>query len=251
MTLGALDVKDQLNALGGELSDRLADFQKLLEIVPQYGELTEKFIDKTFASQELLISNVKDIMQMATRFAEKGFELKATVSNQAQALSTQLAAPETSKALADRILLMATQIGVMADRIGEMADRILFMADKIVEFGNKILYTLQLIVYMEQMMINLGTLIHEMIKTLSETILTLSASAMGQQATLQQQGTHKVERKQPLELMYENMNLMLQNMHEFSLKLLEQETEQNKNQLKIRRQHKAQRRETFKANDKL
>ncbi len=176
----------------------------------------------------------EEALKLAYEFAKHGMDLGAAFATRGMELGYEFASKgEEVGPMANRILFMAVQIGVMADRIGEMADRILFMADKIGEFGDRIVYVSQLIIYTEQMIINESVLIARVISMLTEQILAFIALADGNNEFLAGRTEHfKADRS--LELIYENMNLMLKNMHEYSLRVIDKQSADRQNELKVR-----------------
>lgn len=240
----------QILSMVDGLEKHLQELNKLaLEAQPQCGKITESLMPNVFSCEENRQSLAKECCLRAADFAERGMELGYLFASEGMELGYLFASKgEEVGPMANRILFMATQIGVMADRIGEMADRILFMADKIVAFGNKIIYVSQLIVYTEQLITNVGVLITETIRIVSDLILTLVALVIGNDTYLQSR-CDCLKSTWPLPLIYENMNLMLRNMHEFSLKLLEGESQDKENELKVRMLQIRLREETLRANE--
>lgn len=244
------DVVEHIMSLVNDLSQHLQEFQKLtLDVKPRCGEITDKHLPSLFDAHGDCRRLAESGMTYAAQFAEKGMELGYLFASQGMELGYEFASKgEEVGPMANRILFMATQIGEMADRIGEMADRILFMADKIVEFGNRIVYVAQLIVYTEQLIVNVGVLMNDTFRIISDLILTLVALSTGNDTFLQQRVEY-LQASQSLHLIYENMNLMLNNMHEFSLKMLENEDRQHQNELKVRELQIKLREETKRANE--
>jgi len=232
------------------LEQHIHELNKLvLEVNPKCGHITETLMPKILSSEEDLQSSAKECCLRAADFAEKGMELGYLFASRGMELGYQFASKgEEVGPMANRILFMATQIGVMADRIGEMADRILFMGDRVVAFGNRITYVSQLIIYTEQLIVNVGVLITETTRIASDLMLTLVALVMNNETFLQNR-CECLKNTWPLPLIYENMNIMLHNMHEFSLKQLESETRDKENELKVRELQIKLREETLRANE--
>jgi len=244
------DITKQVMTLIEDLEKHLKESHKLsLDARSRCGETTEKLMPKTLECT----SDWKDIaesgLKLGAAFAEKGMELGFVFASRGMELGYEFASKgEDVGPMANRILFMATQIGVMADRIGETADRILFMADKVGEFGDKILYVSQLVIYTEQLIVNVGVLITETIRYISDLILTLIALVMDKDIYLEQR-VELLKNDQALPLVYENMNHMLGNMHEFSLKMLENEARNNEAELKVRELQAKLREVTLSANE--
>lgn len=172
------------------------------------------------------------VADLASKFARHGADLGFVFAYHGLDLGYLFASRgEAVGPMANRVLFMAVQIGAMADRIGEMADRILFMADKIGEFGDKILYESQLIVYSEQLIINESVLVQHGMRQLLEAITDLAAIQADNTAYFE--AKKDVVAPQPYALIYDNMNLMLRNMHEFSLELLKKEAADRERELKV------------------
>jgi hypothetical protein len=169
-------------------------------------------------------------MELGFVFASRGMELGFEFASRGEEVGP----------MANRVLFMATQIGVMADRI-------LFMSDRIGEFGDKIVYVSQLVIYTEQLIVNISSLITETIRIVSDLILSLVALASGNDTYLQQRLEY-LKSSQALPLVYENMNLMLRQMHEYSMKALENERAARGNELRIREQQIRLREVTLSAN---
>ena len=187
-------------------------------------------------------------LELAAEFANKGMDLGFQFASRGMELGYEFASRgEEVGPMANRILFMATQIGVMADRIGEMSDRILFMANQIGEFGDRIVYVAQLVVYTEQLIINAGALATEVIRIIADLILGLTALATGQDGYFQQRVAH-AGATQTLPLIYDNMNLMLRSMHEYSLKVLENQARNRENELRVRELQIKLRENTLSAN---
>ena len=123
------------------------------------------------------------------------------------------------------------------------------MADDIMKFSDKILYVSQLIVYTEQLMVNMTVLINETIDTISDMILTMLAISTDNGTYLQLRSELLKDDNQALNLIYENMNRMLDHMLEYSLKLLENEVLTGENQLAVRELEIELRETTMSAND--
>jgi hypothetical protein len=198
----------------------------------------------------------KDIAQqaidLAAQFATHGADLGFVFAYHGMDLGYQFASKgEAVGPMANRILFMAVQIGVMADRIGEMADRILFMADKIGEFGDKILYESQLIVYTEQLIVSESVLIEHTIRVLSEMTTDLAAIINHNDAYFEYKKAIATQQTaiDPYQHIYANMNLMLKNMHEFSLAMLAKEAADRERELKVRENQVDLREATMSAND--
>ncbi len=244
------DIIEDVMSLVSDLAKHLQEFQKLgLEAKPRCGETIDRHLPKIFESHGDCRHFAETGMAYAAQFAEKGMELGYLFASRGMELGYEFASKgEEVGPMANRILFMATQIGEMADRIGEMADRILFMADKIVEFGDRIVYVAQLIMYTEQLIVNVGVLMNDTFRIISDLILALVALSTGDNAYLQQR-LECLQASQSLPFIYENMNLMLSNMHEFSLKLLENEDRQRQNELKVRELQIRLREETKRANE--
>ena len=106
--------------------------------------------------------------------------------------------------MADRILWMAVQIGQMSDRIGEMADRIV--------------YTEQLIVYTEMLILDFGLLIYGGMKMITNFMLTAMALILDRQWYTPQ------AEDQVLTVIGGSMSTMLEDMQEYSLAVLDNQS---------------------------
>ena len=212
------------------------------------GTVTQSLLPAAMEQAGAWEQVTEDGVKMAYEFAKHGMDLGAAFASRGMELGYEFASKgEEVGPMAYRILFMAVQIGVMADRIGEMADRILFMADKIGEFGDKIVYVSQLIIYTEQMIINESVLITRAISLISEAILTLLALADGNGEFIAGRTEHlKADRS--LDLIYENMNLMLRNMHDYSLRMIDKEAADRQSELKVREMQGQLREATMGAN---
>ena len=198
---------------------------------PHAGEVIRQTVDAAMSWQQF----AKEGMELAAQFANHGMDLGFTFAYHGMDLGYDFASKgESVGPMANRILFMSVQIGVMADRIGEMSDRILFMADKIGEFGNKILYESQLIVYTEQLIFNESVLIENTINTLSDALLDLAALIVGNDKYFEYKIAATEKSHDVHERIYDNMNLMLKNMHEFSLAMLKKEENDRERALKER-----------------
>ncbi|QKT04177.1 hypothetical protein HUS23_10320 [Ectothiorhodospiraceae bacterium 2226] len=187
-------------------------------------------------------------LELAAQFANKGMDLGFQFASRGMELGYEFASRgEEVGPMANRILFMATQVGVMADRIGEMSDRILFMANQIGEFGDRIVYVSQLVVYTEQLIINAGVLVTEVIRIIADLMLGLTALVADQEAYFQQRAAH-AGATQTLPLIYDNMNLMLRNMHEYSLTALKNQARNREDELRVRELQVKLRENTLSAN---
>ncbi len=182
------------------------------------SQLVQKAVDGATGWKEVALH----VADLAAKFAGHGADLGFSFAYHGLDLGYLFASRgEAVGPMANRVLFMAVQIGVMADRIGEMADRILQMADKIGEFGDKILYESQLIVYSEQLVINESVLVQHSVGQLLQTLTDMAALQAGNEAYFEHRQDHPPQ--SPHALVYENMNLMLRQMHEFSLEMLKKE----------------------------
>ena len=240
----------QIIALADDLEKRLGEFQSLsLQAQPACGSMTEGMVAAVLQDASEWETVVERGLELAAEIVNKGMDLGFEFASRGMELGYEFASQgEELGPMANRVLFMATQIGVMADRIGEMGDRILFMSDRIGEFGDKIVYVSQLVIYTQQIITNISTLITEMIRILSDLILTLVALASNNETYLQQR-VEQISNSQALPLVYENMNLMLRQMHEYSLKTLENERAVREDELKIREHQEQLRQITLSAND--
>jgi hypothetical protein len=238
-------------ALADNMGSQLNNFQAIaMETQPHFASSMEEFMGNAMDCSSDGQSFVESLLPIAVGFAEQGMEMAAAFAEKGMELGYEFASKgEEVGPMANRILFMATQIGVMADQIGEMSDRILFMTDDIVKFGDKILYISQLIVYTKQLMVNMTVLINETIDTISDMILTMMAISTANNTYLQFRADLLKDDNQALNLMYENMNKMLDHMLEYSLKLLENETLTDENQLAVRELEIDLREATMSAND--
>jgi hypothetical protein len=240
----------QVIGMADDLEKHLQEFQTLaLQAQPTCGAMTGGMISAVMEDASQWEDVVKRGLELGAEFANRGMELGFVFASRGMELGFEFASRgEEVGPMANRVLFMATQIGVMADRIGEMGDRILSMSDRIVEFGNKIVYVSQLVLYTEQLIVNVSTLITETIRIISDLILTLVALASGNETYLQQRIEH-LKASNALPLVYENMNLMLRQMHEYSMKALENERAAREDEIKIREQQIRLREVTLSAND--
>lgn len=187
---------------------------------PTAGETIKSVIDSASGWQQL----AKEGMELAAQFATHGMDLGFVFAYHGLDLGYEFASQgEAVGPMANRVLFMAVQIGVMADRIGEMADRILAMANRIGEFGDKILYESQLIVYTEQLIANESVLVEQTVRVLADMILDIAAMLANNTAYFDYKKAALDRQPDVYGHIYENMNLMLKNMHEFSLALLAKE----------------------------
>lgn len=242
------DIMEKLNGLLADLQRHMHEtHQVMLERrnnAPKPGEVIKQAIDAAMGWEEL----AKEGMELAAQFANHGMDLGFVFAYHGLDLGYEFAAKgEAVGPMANRVLFMAVQIGVMADRIGEMADRILFMANKIGEFGDKILYESQLIVYTEQLIINESVLIENTIKQLSEMVLDLAAILSGNDTYFEYKKTRSTG-EEVYTLIYDNMNTMLKNMHEYSLAMLAKEERDRDSENKTRELELKLRESTMSAN---
>lgn len=222
----------QMGAIGEELNDQLRGFQELAhELLPRFADMSARFAERTLEGQESLRGDIDRLTGLATQVTDKSSGFADTYARKLTDLSQSLVAkgPEYSE-LAGQMVAMAERIGVMAERIGEMGDRILFMADKIVAYGNRIVYVIQLTVYTEQMMVNFGTLLNHMITNMTRLQVATMHPHKGKDSSAPADDLAQV---------YENMNRMLDHMHAFSMKLLENEVETVQQQITFRDQQSA------------
>lgn len=243
----------------GQLADLAASLHKHMQEVhstmlsrragsTMAGDVIKQAIDGAASWKDV----AKEGMELAAKFATHGMDLGFVFAYHGMDLGYQFAAKgEAVGPMANRILFMAVQIGVMADRIGEMSDRILFMADKIGEFGDKILYESQLIVYTEQLIINESVLIEHTIKLLADMVTDIAALVSDNGAYFEYKKAVAAQQAaaDPYPLIYENMNLMLKNMHEFSLEMLKKGAADRERELKVRESEIKLREATMSAND--
>lgn len=198
---------------------------------PLAGEVIKQAIDAAGSWEQF----AKEGMELAAQFANHGMDLGFVFAYHGMDLGYEFSSKgEAVGPMANRVLFMAVQIGVMADRIGEMSDRILFMANKIGEFGDKILYESQLIVYTEQLIINESVLIENTIRMLSDMILDLAAIITGNATYFDYKKATVNVSNDVYPHIYENMNLMLRNMHEYSLAMLKKEEEDRERETRTR-----------------
>ncbi len=198
---------------------------------PVAGEVIKQAIDAAGSWEQF----AKEGMELAAQFANHGMDLGFVFAYHGMDLGFEFASKgEAVGPMANRILFMAVQIGVMADRIGEMSDRILFMANKIGEFGDKILYESQLIIYTEQLIINESVLIENTIQMLSSMVLDLAAILTGNSAYFDYKKATMNGANDIYHHIYENMNIMLKNMHEYSLAMLKKEEGDREREIQTR-----------------
>jgi hypothetical protein len=229
------DLLEKMNSLITGLHQHAQDTHKAKlerrDKAPYAGDLIRQSVESATSWQQF----AKEGMELAAQFANHGMDLGFTFAYHGMDLGYEFASKgEAVGPMANRILFMSVQIGVMADRIGEMSDRILFMADKIGEFGDKILYESQLIVYTEQLIFNESVLIENTVKTLSDALLDLAALIVGNDKYFEYKMAVVGQTKDVHERIYDNMNLMLRNMHEFSLAMLKKEEGDRERELKER-----------------
>lgn len=144
---------------------------------------------------DLAYAFVMDIEEDAYQFALQGMEYGYLFASRGEEVGV----------MADRILWMAVQIGVMADRIGEMADRIV--------------YTEQLIVYTEILILDFGLLIYGFGSFITNIILSGMALILDREWYSYESDT------MILEMINSNVKQMLENMHTYSLQVLEHQNE--------------------------
>lgn len=243
---------DQVFGLTNGLTSQIEQFESLaLSLQPHFTDTLQDFFANNISSAFIDPNFIQTFFPLAAEFAQQGMEMAYEFASQGMQLGFEFASMgEEVGPMTNRILFMAVQIGLMADRIGEMADRILFMSDNIVKFGNRIVYVSQLIVYTEELLVNVSVLINEAIDTISDMLLTMLAIMNNNDTYLELRAQLMAsEDDLALTLIYENMNLMLDHMLEFSLQLLENETTQNQNELIIRELQEELRKITLSAND--
>ncbi|MGA1791745.1 MAG: hypothetical protein ACMUIM_09675 [bacterium] len=247
----ASELIQQMMTLSDHMTSQMEQFQIMaMDIQPDFAESLQEFMQTAMGWSSEGQSFMETMLPMVAEFAEKAMEMGAEFAEKGMEFGFEFATMgEEVGPMANRILFMATQIGVMADRIGEMADRILFMADDIMAFGDKIVYVSQLIVYTEELMVNVTVLINETVRTISDMILTMMAIINDNDTYLQLRADLLSTENQALPLIYENMNLMLDHMLEYSLKLLENEALAMENQIKVRELQLELRESTMSAND--
>lgn len=229
------DIMGKMNTLIPTLHQHMVETHKsMLERrnqAPLPGEVIKQVIETATTWQQL----AKEGMELAAQFANHGMDLGFVFAEHGMDLGFEFALKgEAVGPMANRVLFMAVQIGVMADRIGEMSDRILFMANKIGEFGDKILYESQLIVYTEQLIINESVLIEDTIKLFSGLVLDIVAILNKNDAYFEYKKVNVVQDGDVYHHLYENMNLMLRNMHEYSLAMLQKEERDRERENKTR-----------------
>jgi len=151
-------------------------------------KFTSKMADDAYHFADKMAEN-------AYHFASKGMDYGYMFTTQGEELGP----------MADRILWMASEIGLMADRIGEMADRIV--------------HTEHLIINMSFNILNFGLLIDGTIKTISEAGLNALAIAFDREAPKLESSTKH------LDLISQNVQTILQQQHEYDMKVLEQQKE--------------------------
>jgi HAMP domain-containing protein len=141
---------------------------------------------------------VSNMAENAYKFASKGMDYGYQFTTQGEDLGP----------MANRILWMATEIGIMADRIGEMADRIV--------------HTEHLIVDTAMLIQNFGLLIDGTMKQMSDSILYAISMVLDKEFTpLNSSQKH-------LEIISEITNKILEQNHEYDLKVLENQKELRK-----------------------
>lgn len=229
------DLLNKINDLIADLHQHMQETHKTMldrrNKAPLAGEVIKQAIDMAGSWEQL----AKEGIELASQFANRGMDLGFIFAYHGMDLGYEFASKgEAVGPMANRLLFMAVQIGVMADRIGEMSDRILFMANKIENFANKILYESQLIVYTEQLMINESVLIENSIRMLSDMILDLAAIVTGNSSYFDYKKATVNTSQDVYPHIYENMNIMLKNMHEFSLAMLKKENEDGEREIKTR-----------------
>jgi hypothetical protein len=242
------DLDKKLLVFVDDLRKHLADMDRLAVDRQPSGTLAQTMMPEVLSQSAAWERLAEEGLELGYEFARHGMDLGFTFASRGMELGFEFASKgEAVGPMANRILFMAVQIGVMSDRIGEMADRILFMANKIGEFGDKITYESQLIIYTEQLIINESVLITRTIGVLSDLITTIVAMLQKNDAYLQL-ATQRAASDRSLELIYENMNLMLTSMHEYSLRVLDKESNDKEAELKMRDQQIPLRESTMSAN---
>lgn len=173
-------------------SDAYSFAMQLAEFAYQFSSDTESDA-ADFASMmaNLAYNFTMQTEEHAFDFAMQGMEYGYLFASQGEDVGV----------MADRILWMAVQIGVMADRIGEMADRIV--------------YTEHLIVYTEMLILDFGILIYGVIKQITNLILT------GLALILDREWYSPSSEDIILDTINSNVTHMLDNMHEYSLAVLD------------------------------
>ncbi|APZ41967.1 hypothetical protein [Acidihalobacter ferrooxydans] len=243
------DVIDKLNELMTSLQGHLQETHKTMlarrETAARAGAIIQQVVESAAGWEQL----AKEGMELAAKFATEGMELGYEFATHGMDLGYEFASRgEAVGPMANRVLFMAVQIGVMADRIGEMSDRILFMADKIGEFGDKILYESQLVIYTEQLIIDESVLLENAIRTFAEVIAEGVATVTGNAAFFEYKRAVRESSQDVYEHIYGNMNLMLSNMHEYSLAVLQKEERDRERELQVRELQVKLREATLSAN---
>ncbi len=158
-------------------------------------------------------STQSDAAQFATHLADLAYAFTMKIEEDAYQFAMQgmeygylfASRGEEVGLMADRILWMAVQIGVMADRIGEMADRIV--------------YTEQLIVYTEILILDFGILIYGFGSQITNMILT------GMALILDREWYTPQSNDIILETINSHVSVMLDQMHTYSLSMLEHQND--------------------------
>lgn len=242
------DLDKRLMGFVDDLRKHLADMQRLTVDRQPSGSLAQTVMPEVLGQAASWERLAERALELGYEFSRHGMDLGYAFASRGMELGFEFASKgEAVGPMANRILFMAVQIGVMADRIGEMADRIMFMANRIGEFGDKILYESQLIIYTEQLIINESVLITRTISVLSDMITTIVAMLQKNDAYLQLVA-QRTANDRDLELIYENMNLMLANMHEYSLRVLDKESSDREGEIRWRDQWVPLRESTMSAN---
>lgn len=188
----------------------------------EFGTQTERDAfnftqDTRDAAHSFALKTEDDAFKFATKMEDDAYKFVAKMADDAYHFASDgmnygymfASQGEELGPMADRVLWMASEIGIMADRIGEMSDRIV--------------HTEHLIINMSVMILNFGLLIDGTIKTIAEAGLNAIGMVFDKENIPQLQSSLK-----HLELIGKNVEIILQQQHEYDLKVLENQKELRK-----------------------
>ena len=173
--------------------------------------------DTRDAAHSFTLKTEDDAFNFATKMEDDAYKFVAKMADDAYHFASDgmsygymfASQGEELGPMADRVLWMASEIGIMADRIGEMSDRIV--------------HTEHLIINMSVMILNFGLLIDGTIKTIAEAGLNAIGMAFDKENIPELQSSFE-----HIDLIGRNVELILQQQHEYDLKVLENQKELRK-----------------------
>jgi len=188
----------------------------------EFGTQTERDAfnftqDTRDAAHSFALKTEDDAFNFATKMEDDAYKFVAKMADDAYHFASDgmnygymfASQGEELGPMADRVLWMASEIGIMADRIGEMSDRIV--------------HTEHLIINMSVMILNFGLLIDGTIKTIAEAGLGAIGMVFEKENIPELKSSFK-----HLDLIGKNVETILQQQHEYDLKVLENQKELRK-----------------------